>query len=315
MSVSKRTFTSDPTTGFGTRGTDAGERFYQKDGSVNIIRRGVPFLHSFSWYHTMLSMPRWRFYLTLWLVYIIVNFLFAIVYYDIGMENFGGVHTGSALRNFAEAYFFSAQTFTTVGYGRISPVSFAASAVAAFEAFVGLLAFALASGLFFGRFAKPRADLFFSSIALIAPYKEGKALMFRMVPYKNNRLTDAEIKLTLGMRVKEGAEMRNHFYPLNVEFSKITALILNWTIVHPLTEDSPLHGFSLQDMRDNFVELLVIVKAYDEGFASTVVARTSYVAAEFIDNARFKPMYHSSENGKSTVLNIDALNDFDPLQK
>jgi inward rectifier potassium channel len=134
-----------------------------------------------------------------------------------------------------------------------------ASAVAAFEAFIGLLAFALASGLFYGRFSRPRAYLYFSEKALISPYKDGKALMFRTVPYKTSQLTDAEVKLTLAIRKKHGDEIKNEFYPISVEFSKINALIMNWTIVHPITEDSPMYGQSLKELKDANAQILVLL--------------------------------------------------------
>ncbi len=290
MAVDKRKFQPDPATGFGSLGSKSGERFYRKDGTVNIVRRGVGFFNQLSWYHTMLSMPRWKFYLTLWLAFLVVNLFFASIYFIIGVEHLGGIQTGSPDKNFAEAFFFSAQTFTTVGYGRISPVGFVASSVASLEAFIGLLGFALASGLFYGRFSKPLSFLHFSDIGLFSPFKEGKALMFRTVPYKNNHLTDAEVKLTLALRVREGDKIRNEFYPLSAEFSKINSLVLNWTIVHPITEESPLFGLTFEELKTVNAEILVFVKAFDEVFANTVVGRTSYTADEFVENAKFKSM-------------------------
>jgi inward rectifier potassium channel len=312
--INKKKFRPDPSTGFGSRGHDTGNRFYRKDGSVNVIRRGVSFLNQVSWYHTMLALPRWKFWVALFVIYIIINIVFAIIYYLVGIEHLTGIHKGSALNNFMEVFFFSAQTFTTVGYGRISPVGFLASVVATFEAFLGLLGFALASGLFFGRFAMPRSYLWFSDIALLFPYKDVKALMFRTVSYKKNHLTDAEVKLTLGIRVKQGdGEIRNEFYPLKVELEKVVALVLNWTIVHPINEESPLWGLSLEQLKESNAEVLVFLKAYDEVFANHVVARTSYSAVEFIDNAKFKPMFRPSSSGKATILNVDAINEFELL--
>jgi inward rectifier potassium channel len=116
MDINKRRFRPDATTGFGTKGTDVGDRFYRKDGTVNMVRRGVNLLDQLSWYHTLISMSRWRFFFVLWMVYIIVNLIFALIYYFIGVEHLGGIQTGSPYKNFAEAFFFSAQTFTTVGY-------------------------------------------------------------------------------------------------------------------------------------------------------------------------------------------------------
>ncbi|HVE61475.1 MAG TPA: ion channel [Chitinophagaceae bacterium] len=312
--INKKKFKPDPSTGFSSKGLDSGNRFYRKDGTVNVIRSGVSILDQISWFHTMLAMLRWKFWSTLFIIYIVINLFFSIIYYSIGLEHLGGIKTGSRLKDFAEAFFFSAQTFTTVGYGRISPTGFLANIVATFEAFLGLLGFALASGLFFGRFAKPQAYLSFSDVALLTPHKGGKALMFRTASYKNNHLTDAEVKLTLGIRVKqENDEVKNEFYPLQLEFNKIHTFVLNWTIVHEINEESPLLGLTLDQLKEARAEVMVFLKAYDEIFANSVVARTSYTAYEFIDNAKFKPMFRPSASGNATVLDIDAINDFELL--
>ncbi len=104
MAVDKRKFRPDPATGFGSLGSKSGERFYRKDGTVNIVRRGVGFFNQLSWYHTMLSMPRWKFYLTLWLAFLVVNLFFSSIYFIIGVEHLGGIQTGSPYKNFAEAF-------------------------------------------------------------------------------------------------------------------------------------------------------------------------------------------------------------------
>jgi inward rectifier potassium channel len=313
MSFNKRSLRVDPATGFGNNSSDSGERLALKDGSVNVVKQGVKFFDRLSLYHTMLSISKWKFWLILFSIYIIINIVFAFIYLIIGIEHLGGIKPGSFGTNFIEAFFFSAQTYTTVGYGRISPIGVLTSAVASFEAFMGVLSFALASGLFYGRFSRPQAYLYFSKIALLSPYKGGKGFMFRMVPYKNNQLTEAEVKLTLAMRVKNGEITKNEFYPLSVEFGKVNLLALNWTVVHAITEDSPLSGLTLTDLKEGKAEVMVFVKAFDEVFSNSVVARTSYTANEFIDNAKFKPMYHSSPGKKATVLHVDALNDFELL--
>ncbi len=122
-----------------------------------------------------------------------------------------------------------------------------------------------------------------------------------------------EVKLTLALRVREGDKIRNEFYPLSAEFSKINSLVLNWTIVHPITEESPLFGLTFEELKTVNAEILVFVKAFDEVFANTVVGRTSYTADEFVENAKFKSMYQSSDDGKTTILNVDKLNDYEML--
>jgi inward rectifier potassium channel len=313
MALSKK-LNADPTTGFGTNSKQSGGRFYQKDGSTNIHRKGLRFFDQLSWYHTMLSLPRWKFWFTLVMIYLLINIVFAIIYYAIGIDHFGGIQTGSEWQHFAESFFFSCQTFTTVGYGRISPTGLVASSVAAIEAFMGIISFALASGLFYGRFSRPRSFLKFSHNALIAPYKTGIALMFRTAPYKKTHLSEAEVRLTLAMEVQTDGNVKDEFYQLKVEFTKVNALVLNWTIVHPINEESPLNGLTIDDLKKAQAELFVFIKAYDEGFSNTVIARTSYTADEIIEGARFQPMYYSNEEGNATILDFTKLSAYDTVQ-
>lgn len=314
MAQQKKNFRTELTTGFGERGTQSGGRYYRKDGKPNIVRKGINFFDQLSWYHTMLSMPQWKFWLGLIIPYIIVNAVFAFIYYSIGVEHLDGLKHGSPLHNYIESFFFSFQTFTTVGYGHVSPEGTLTSSVAAFESFLGVLTLALAAGLFYGRFSKPKSFLRFSDIALVAPYKDGRALMFRTAPYTNNLLIDAEVKLTLGMKVLRGDEVKNEFYPLNVEIEKINALLLNWTIVHPINEDSPIYGMSLEELKASKAEIIVFLKAFDEGFANTVVARTSYTSEEIVEGGKFKPMYEPSPDGDTTLLHIDKLNEYENVK-
>jgi inward rectifier potassium channel len=303
---------SEDNTGFGVNTSDGGGRFYDRTNRrANVTKKGVGILDRYSWYHTMLEMSRGKFLLLLLLNYILVNICFAGVYYLIGINHLQGVHAGSPLKNFSEVFFFSAQTFTTVGYGRISPIGFAASAVSTFEAFLGLLSFAIATGLFFGRFSRPQAFLKFSHNALIAPYKEGTALMFRTAPYKNNNLSEAEVKLTLAMQMDDNGKMVNRFYNLDLEISSINALALSWTVVHPIEEKSPLYGFTEQDIKNARMEILVFVKAFDEVFSNTVITRYSYITNEVVWGAKFRMMFYPSEDKRKTVLNLAHLNHFD----
>ncbi|HET9435087.1 MAG TPA: ion channel [Chitinophagaceae bacterium] len=317
MAIFKRKINiqSELNTGFGVNSENSSGRFYDRTtGGANVVKRGVAVLNRYSWYHSMLAMPRAKFLLFLLLAYIAINFLFAGIYYVIGIDHLAGVQKGSPVKNFTEVFFFSAQTFTTVGYGRISPVGFMASAVSTFEAFLGLLSFALATGLFYGRFSRPRAFLNFSHNALIAPYKDGIALMFRMAPYKNNLLSEAEVKVNLAMQLEENGKMMNRFFNLDLEISKINALALSWTIVHPINEKSPLYNFNYTDMVSAKIEALVFVKAFDEVFSNTVVQRFSYIAAEVIWGARFKMMYHADDKKRRTVLDLNKLNDYEKVE-
>jgi inward rectifier potassium channel len=134
-----------------------------------------------------------------------------------------------------------------------------------------------------------------------------------MAPFKNNNLSEGEVKLTLAMQTNENGKINNRFYNLDLEISKINSLVLNWTIVHNIDERSPLWGFSEQDIRNTNMELLVFVKAFDEVFSNTVMTRYSYINSEIIWGAKFRIMYYPSKNKKSTILDLDMLNEFEKV--
>lgn len=293
--------------GFGSR---ASGRFINKDGLPNVRRRGVNVLNRLSWYHTMLNLSSFRFITYLVVMYILINLVFACIYYLIGVEHLTGIDKSNSLDEFIDVFFFSSQTFTTVGYGRIAPVGFMASLVATFEAFLGLLTFAIATGLFYGRFSRPRAYLIFSDIAVIAPFQDATALMFRLAPYKNNALTDADVTLSTAIEINEEGVVKSNFYRLETQLSKINTLALNWTVVHKIDENSPFLGFSADDFKNTNIEIIVHVRAFDEVFSNTVVQRSSYVSNEIIYGAKFVTMYYPDKEKDSTVLDLDKINEY-----
>ena len=303
---------SEINTGFGVNPSNYGGRFLNKNGRANIEKSGVGVLEKISWYHTMLLMPRWKFLSVIILFYVFINLLFAAVYFFIGVDSLGEIPSPSTLTNFAEAFFFSTQTFTTVGYGRISPIGFLSSTIASFEALLGLLSFALATGLLYGRFAKPVAYLRFSDNAIISPYKDINALMMRVAPFKNTNLIDAAANVTLGLTIEENGINVNRFYPLELEFNTVNTLALNWTIVHPINEKSPLYNFTQADFENMQGEILLNIKAFDDMFSNIVVTRTSYVFSEIEYGAKFEPMYERASTGDKTIIYLEKINSFVP---
>ncbi len=302
--------TTQINTGFGINTSDYGGRFINKNGLPNIEKRGIDYFGRISWYHTMLQMPRWKFLCILFLFYFGMNLIFAIIYVSIGINHLQGIIANSMWEKFGEAYFFSAQTFTTVGYGRISPKGFTTSTVAAFEALIGLLSFALATGLFYGRFSKPKAYVRFSNNAVLAPFNNGLAIMMRVAPYKNNNLIDAEAKVSVGIIMEENGSPKNKFFSLELEYEKVNSLTLSWTIVHSITENSPFYKFTAEDFANAKGEVLIFFKAFDDMFSNTVAARSSYTLQELVIGAKFVPMYHRDQKRNTTILELDKLNSY-----
>lgn len=298
-------------TGLGTNTALNGGRFFNKDGVPNIEIRGLSLLRRLNIYHSLLSMSRWRFLAAILVFFVTVNLIFAGLYLWIGIDHLGGMVASSASEQFGEAFFFSAQTFTTVGYGRINPIGFAASLAASMEALIGLMSFALVTGLLYGRFARPRAFIRYSKNALFVPFRDGVALMFRIVPYTKNYLVNVEAKVTVALRVAdEGGQRKNRFFNAPLDISKANTLTSNWTLVHMINEESPLYGLTKKDIDDAQTELFVFVQGFDESFSNTVVSRSSYTYEDFVYGARFKGMYHPNERGTGTILHLDQLDEY-----
>ncbi len=297
-------------TGLGTNTALNGGRFFNKNGVPNIQPHGLPFWQRLNIYHALLSMPRWKFMLSIILFFIGVNLFFAGIYLFIGIDHLGGMVANTNAEKFGEAFFFSAQTFTTVGYGRINPIGFTASLVASLEALTGLMSFALVTGLLYGRFARPRAFIRYSKQALFVPFRDGVALMFRMVPYTRNYLVNVEVKMTLSLKLEEDGVLKNRFFNMPLDISKATTMTSNWTLVHMINEESPLYGFSKKDIRDAEAEILVFVQGFDESFSNTVISRASYNYADFVYGAKFAPMYHPDPTNTTTILHLDKLDDY-----
>lgn len=301
---------ANPDTGFGIQADRIGGRFINKDGSFNLKKDGLPWWKRISVYSYLMELPRWKFTSFIVLFYLTVNVVFTCLYLLAGDDQLQGFLANSAWGRTKEIFFFSTETFTTVGYGRINPVGFTSHLVAAVESFAGWLSFALLTGLIYGRFTRPKAYLTFSDHALISPYKGGTALMFRMVPYKvHHHLTDARIVVNVAFMEVENNKPEYKFYQLNLERSRIDMLNMNWTVVHPIDEESPLLNFTLEDMYSADLEIYVQLTGFDHIFSTTVLKRTSYTYQEIVWGAKFKPMYHESPDGKTTVLELDKLNE------
>jgi inward rectifier potassium channel len=189
------------------------------------------------------------------------------------------------------ASFFSVQTFATIGYGQVSPVGLAANLTVTLESLIGLLGFALATGLLFARFSRPTAKIIFSRNAIIAPYHGINAFEFRITNARSNQIIEVEAKVLFSrFELVDGRSVRR-FYPLPLERDKVAFLPLSWTIVHPIDEESPLRGLDADHMHDTNAEFLILLTGIDETFSQTVHTRSSYKAEEMVWDAKFSDIY------------------------
>ncbi|MDP4115231.1 MAG: ion channel [Bacteroidota bacterium] len=274
--------------GLGTKFSEQKQRIINRDGTFNVRRVGIPRHLSFSIYHELISMSWLKFNLLVVTSFIIANLFFASLYMLVGTNELSGLNVSQGISGFWDAFFFSGQTLTTVGFGRVSPIGFEASIIAAVESMMGLLGFALATGLLYGRFSKADTKIIYSRNALISPYKGINALMFRIINARKHQLIDVEIQVVFSrLEILDGHTTR-HYYNLDLERKGVSFFPLSWTIVHPITEDSPLKDISLEDLEESQAEIMIIMKAFDDTFAQTVHSRSSYLYSEIVFNASFE---------------------------
>lgn len=297
--------------GFGTVvARESRRRLLNKDGTFNVDRRGRGFLESISPYHALLTMS-WRAYFALVITaYAATNLLFAWAYEMCGPHalEVSGVRSAS----FLEAFFFSVQTLATIGYGRIAPVGLAANAIVTVESLVGLLGFALAAGILFARFSRPMADILFSRLAVVAPYRDKRAFEFRVANRRTNEVLEVQAEVVFSRL--EGPERGRRFYNLPLEREKVVFFPLSWTVVHPIDEASPLRGLTHQNLVDSDAEFLILLTGIDETFSQTVQARSSYKADEIVWNARFRNILRVPSDGGTISVDVGKIHAIERLE-
>lgn len=296
-------------TGFSSRAENEGTRLLNKDGTFNVKKKGLYFLERFSVFHWLIKMSWFHFFLVMFLGYILINLLFASVYFLAGIEGLSGDHTSSVTAQFLDAFYFSTQTLTTVGYGYYSPISEFHSLLASFESFIGLMSFAMATGLLYGKFSKPKAGIVFSEKALISPYKnDEKGLMIRLANAKDNQIINLSAKMMVSWVDPKSKGMSRKYYLLKLEINAINMLATSWNVVHPINEDSPLFDLSIDELAARETEVILQLQGYDETYSQEVYTRTSYKMDEMVWGAKFDPILNHEE-GYAT-LNMAKLSSY-----
>ena len=313
-----RTFAPDETEedkdlGFGSFvAGQSRQRFLNVDGSFNVQRTGLSFFTSINAYHTLLSMSWAKFLGLLLLLYFLSNVLFGVLYSTLGAEALVDTSSTPTDTLFIRGFFFSVQTFATIGYGTIHPVGIVPNLLVTVESYYSLIANALITGVVFARFARPVAKVVFSDVAVVAPYRDITGLMFRIVNGRNNQLIEIQAKVLFARFVTEDGRRVRRFDILELERRSVVFFPLTWTVVHPIDERSPLYRLTESDLHAGDAEILILLAATDETFAQTVHARSSYKPEQIVFGHKFVSIYNTPHPDEPLSIDVRRLSKIEP---
>lgn len=241
-------------------------------------------------------------------VYLLTNTLFAFLYL-LGGDCIAAAQPGS----FSDAFFFSVQTLATIGYGAMAPKTLYAHVLVTIEAILGLFATALATGMVFAKFARPTARVTWSDVALLTKRNGIPHFILRVANARQNQIVEASLRLcVLKFEVTSEGERMRRYYDMPLIRSQNPIFAMTWTVMHPIDENSPLHGMTFDDMVAGRIEILAILTGLDSTFGQTIHARFAYAMEDIRENARFKDIVVELPNGTRQV-DLDRISDWEPV--
>ena len=285
-------------------------RFLNPDGSFNVQRHGLGWRANLSLYHLLLTMSWPRFVALVVVLYLLVNGLFAAAYAAGGAGSIAGAEGGTFWARLVETFFFSVQTFSTVGYGGLAPTSLYANLVMTAQSVTGLLAVALVTGIVFARFSHPMADIVFSRHAIIAPYRGITGFEFRIANSRRNQIVDLEARVIFASLDANRSGKRS-FRELSLERDKVSFFPLSWTVVHPIDEASPLASLDAGELETMDAEFLILISGFDETFSQIVHKRSSYKAHELRWDVNFASMFEIDSSDRPVAMDIRRIHDLE----
>lgn len=259
-------------------------------------------------YYWLLSLSWPQFLMVITFIYLNANFLFALIYLT-GGDGIANARPGSL----TDAFFFSIQTLSTVGYGSMHPQTLYTQILVTVEILVGLVLITILAGLMFARFSKPTARVLFSNVAVICLYNKIPTLMFRAANKRDSHILEAQVQVSFLRNeiTHEGHQLRR-FYDLQLTRSRTPVFSLSWLVMHPIDENSPLFGESLESLENTEGEIWVTLSGIDETFCQTVHTRHSYTISDIVWNMRFVDIFSRQDKGE-VYIDLTRFHDVIPM--
>ncbi len=288
-------------------------RFLNRDGSPNSRKFGLGPQRLERAYLGALN--------TTWLTFLgwslgaimLLNGCFTLAYIALGTNAIADQELAGIADPFLSAFSFSLAVFTTSDTTPMHAVGATAHWLVIFESLIGPLSVIVVAGLLIARLIRPRMRVRFSESAVIAPYEDGRGLMFRIVNTQPSELSDVKVIANLAMFENHGGVRGREFYKLDLELDSVQFFSLHWTIVHPITDSSPLRNFTPAMLRDAEAELFISINAHEETFSTRVTARGSYLWDEIRWDAKFASVFVNTPDSVITI-DVERLDRLETLQ-
>ncbi len=259
-----------------------GRRVRVRDREIMVFGLEHPIWQDVYYYALTSGWP--AFFVVVGIVFLIFNLVFATLYM-LGAAPIANM----APDNFLGAFFFSVETLATVGYGDMHPQTMYAHVVATIEIFVGMASVALATGVVFARFSRPRSSVIFARHPVCYQAKNRRLLMIRLANARLNVISQANASLYLMLNEKtEDMGLFRRIYDLKLERSVHPDFMLGWTLIHVLDDDSPLARLSPEALESAGAALIVTINGLDDATALVQHARHHYPVTDIKWGYRYK---------------------------
>jgi len=295
--------------GFGSGKEFASNRLINKNGHFNIERKGaISGIRDF--YSYLISIRWWKYIGLTFFVYIILNLGFAVLYCMLGKDAI--LNTNPELSHFSNCFYFSIQTFTSLGYGHLTPGNNLSNMLGTIESFTGILSIALTTGVLYGRFSKPSSKIIFSSNSLFTVINNKPAIVFKAVNGRKSVLLNAKSQMILSIQKNSDNPNEKNYHDLSLEIANIPFFPLTWSVVHYIDENSPIFNVEFDSFMERHPELICSIEAFDETHSQSIIAIKSYAFDQWVNGKKFSKNFYKNNTG-ITILDINSINDLEEL--
>ncbi|MGB3181778.1 MAG: ion channel [Cyclobacteriaceae bacterium] len=289
------------------------KRIINPDGSFN-VRKIVPFSYN-DGYTNLINMTWVKFLCFISLIVLLINVVFASLYFLAGAETIGKTESTGWVDSFLYCLYFSFQSFTTVGYGAMHPTGHLSNVISSVETVLGWGLFAIITGLLYGRFSRPSARIRFSNKVMFARDKDNNlSLQFRIANQRKNMLVNLHAVVMLKLVEHSADGFNRNYFELPLKMDSIHFFPLNWTLVHTIDGQSPLTGLRLEDLKMKDVELLVLITGFDDTFSQDVHTRYSYVHDDIVWEGSFRHPFYTDDEG-DIIFPMHWLDEYETSDK